>query len=255
MPLTVVLPVFRNGPFLEELHGRLQTVMRTCATDYRLIFVNDASPDDSLEILERIARRDQRTLVIDLDRNVGQQKAILMGLSFSRGHWTILLDADLQDPPEAIPDLLVAAQRGEHAALFAGRSGRHTPAGRLLTSRLFKGLLHRLTGVPETAGLFVVIRDDLRRFLLQFPTDLPLVTAMIGLSGLPMGVIPVPRRPRPMGRSAYSGFRRLLLGLGALGLVLVHRLKPHGIPCLERPGALPLFRVIGPGGAEGGRPD
>jgi glycosyltransferase involved in cell wall biosynthesis len=154
--------------------------------------------------------------VLALERNVGQHAAVMIGLAFSRGDWTVILDADLQDPPEAIPRLLAAAGPGT-AAVFAGRRGAYESPSRLAASRLFKLLLHLAAGVPRDAGLYVALRRDAVDGLLRLQTDRPFVTAMIGCLGLEMVSVPVERAVRPIGGSAYSLLGRLRLATRAFG--------------------------------------
>ena len=115
--LSIVMPVFRNAPFLEELHRRISNVVDDAGLTAELVFVNDACPEGSADVLEAIAQSDPRVSVISLDRNVGQQNAVLQGLAVTRGKQVVVLDADLQDPPEAIPRLL-AELESESAAAF-----------------------------------------------------------------------------------------------------------------------------------------
>ena len=106
--------------------------------------------------------------------------AVLTGLSEARGTRCVVLDADLQDPPEAIPDLL----GHDYSAVLAGRRGDYAPPGRLFTSALYRRLLTRLSGVPLDAGMFFAIaQEDVRR-LLDLRISKASLVAMIGLSGI-----------------------------------------------------------------------
>ena len=107
-----------------------------------IIFVDDASPDDSALVLITLARTDPTVVVLSLPRNAGQHRAVLRGLALARGD-VVVMDADLQDAPEAIPSLLDKMDEG-FAAVFAGRRGNFTPWPRHLTSRAFKYVLHLL---------------------------------------------------------------------------------------------------------------
>ncbi len=209
--VSVVIPVYRNADTLSSLYQRVRQMLETQELTYEVVFVDDACPDGSLPALEELARADPRVGVLALERNVGQHRAVLAGLSCARGEWVVVLDADLQDPPEAIPALLAKAREG-YAAVFAGRRGRYESPARLLTSRLFKWLLHKASGVPPDAGLYVVLNREMVERLLAMRGPSPFVVAMIGCAGLPMASIPVERSPRPGGRSAYSFRGRLRSG-------------------------------------------
>ena len=223
--VSVIAPVYRNADSLDELHRRLVAVLEGLGRPFELVFVDDASPDDSGRVLRRLADADARVRVLTLVRNEGQHCAVLRGLAAARGDDLIVLDSDLQDPPEAIPSLLAAADSGV-AAVFAGRRGSYESAGRLRTSHLFKRVNRLLCGVPVDAGLFVLLRRPLVERLLELSGPPPHVVSMIGLSGLRMHSIPVERAKRPLGSSAYSARRRFAAATRALGWGLLWRWSP-----------------------------
>jgi glycosyltransferase involved in cell wall biosynthesis len=227
--VSVVLPVYRNAAALRELHARLCRTLGAERVSYELVFVDDACPEDSLAVLAELAQSDAHTVVLALERNVGQQRAVMAGLEYARGTCVVVMDADLQDPPEAIPALLGELQRG-YAAVFAGRRGRYESPSRLLTSRVFKRLRSLLSRVPPDAGLFVALRRDLVERLLAFDAPQPFIVAMIGCTGLPLRSIPVERAVRPSGTSAYSTWQRLKLGCLTLGWTVVWRLRGGAAP-------------------------
>lgn len=213
--LSVIVPVYRNRDSLVELHRRLTCVLKESHENYELLFVDDSCPEGSLELLRVIAASDPRLGVLALARNCGQQRAVMAGMAFARGEQVVIMDADLQDPPEAIPDLLAKSRQG-FDAVFAGRRGNYESTCRLLTSRLFKRLLHHTCGVPADAGIFVVLSRDAARRLVRLREASPGVVAMIGCAGVTMASIPVERSPRENGKSAYSATQRLRAGTGPL---------------------------------------
>lgn len=217
--ISVVVPVYRNAETLDELHRRVRDVLEAGSLEYEMVFVDDACPEGSLTVLEEVVRRDPRVTVLALRRNVGQQLAVLAGLAQARGTWVVVMDADLQDPPEAIPRLLTTIQEG-FGAVFAGRRGRHEPVFRWLTSHLFKWILHIVCGTPTDAGLYVAMSHAMVERLLAFDEPGPSVVAMVGCAGLPVTSIPVRRARRSDGRSAYSEWKRLKMSLLALTWIL-----------------------------------
>jgi hypothetical protein len=134
------------------------------------------------------------------------------------------MDADLQDPPEAIPALLAVAREG-YSGVFATRRGRYESRRRLLTSKVFKRALHALCAVPIDAGAFVALDRALVDELVAVRGGGPSIVAMIGCSRRPIASVPVARDRRPEGRSAYSSWRRLRSGTEALAWVLRRRLR------------------------------
>ncbi len=109
--ISVILPVYQNAETLEGLHQQLCLVLEPWQP-YELLFVDDACPANSLAVLEELAQRDGNVAVVALECNVGQHQAVLTGLAYSRGESVIIMDADLQDPPAAIPVLLTKLQEG-----------------------------------------------------------------------------------------------------------------------------------------------
>lgn len=209
--VSVIVPVYGNASTLRELAARIASVL----TDYELLFVNDASPDDSAEVLSTLEAR-----VVTHDHNRGQNAAVLTGFSHAHAATLVVLDADLQDPPEAIPELLRRKAESGAAIAFASRVGDYAGGGRMFTSRLYKRILSRLTSVPQGAGLFVALdRDVAMRVAAMAPV--PSIVAALGLLRVKTIAVPVARATRD--GSAYSGFARLRLACRTLAWVLTHR--------------------------------
>ena len=217
--VSVVVPVYGNADTVRVLHEEVRRVLRSIDLTHEIIFVNDACPFGSLAVLQQLAATHRDVKVAALERNVGQHRAVLFGLAQARGGCAVIMDGDLQDPPEAIPRLLDELKKGR-AAVFAGRRGRYQSSGRLLTSRAFKTLLHQLSGVPADAGMYVALNRAMIDHLVARRETHPFVVAMIGTSGLPCSSIPVSRATRPSGRSHYSSWMRLRAGLSAVGIAL-----------------------------------
>jgi polyisoprenyl-phosphate glycosyltransferase len=208
--ISIVAPVYKNAEFLGELATRVRS---SVACSYELILVNDASPDGASAVISVLARRDSAICGVELSRNVGQQRAVLAGLRQSRGDWVIVLDADLQDPPEAIPTLLASGRAG-YEAVFAGRCNMYQSLGRMFTSRLYKAIQCVVCGVPRDAGMYVALsRNGVERVLGLAGSDGLSLVAMIGFSGLSSTSVAVPRAKRATGRSAYSHSRRFVVAI------------------------------------------
>jgi glycosyltransferase involved in cell wall biosynthesis len=183
-----------------------------------LLFVDDASSDRSVDVLRTAAQRHPQVAVLTLKRNAGQHAALAAGIdSANPGSILVTLDADLQDPPEAIPQLVAAVEQGAGVA-WARRRGRYDRAGRMLTSLLHKELLsllapgkhHLRTGTycafsPEVAE---AVRKHPRRAL-SIPTTLACAAGSARL-------IDVPRLPRTEGKSGYSAIDRIGHGMATL---------------------------------------
>lgn len=231
--VSVVIPVYRNADTLAELHRRLAGAVGGGRT-LEVVFVDDACPAGSLAVLRTLARADGRVGVVALAANVGQNRAVLTGLRYARGEVVVVMDADLQDPPEAVP-LLLDALAGGPGAVFAGRRGSYQSAARMASTRLFRWVLHHLSGrrLPRDAGLFVAMSAALAERLARSADPHPYVVGMIGRAGVPVRSVPVARQPNPQGRSGYSGWKRLRLAAHAFRAFLLPRSRADAGPAVR----------------------
>ncbi|MDR7574025.1 MAG: glycosyltransferase family 2 protein [Armatimonadota bacterium] len=212
--ISLVIPVFRNRETLRPLYARLRSVLDGAGWSWELIAVHDACPEGSLNVLRELAARDPRIRILDLPRNVGQHRAIWIGLHETRGRYVVVMDADLQDPPEAIPLLRKALEEAQGRALviFAGRRGRYERLDRMLTSWLFKRALHWICGAPVDAGTFCLMEGRVAEALRRWDAPEPHLPTLLACAGFPARVVPIHRSPRPAGRSAYTTGMRWRLG-------------------------------------------
>jgi polyisoprenyl-phosphate glycosyltransferase len=222
--VAVVVPVYGNAATLRPLAGRLGAAL--AGRDWRLRLVVDASPDDSLAVAEALAAADRRIRVTGLAVNVGQHAALARGLAAeSDADAWVCLDADLQDPPEAVPLLLDELAAGDVAAVFAGRRGRYESRMRRLTGTLHRRVAARLTGLPADAGAFLAMDARVRAAVLEAMTAeaAPSVVLGVARARLPVASVPVVRDVRTVGRSAWTARARLRQSVRSLGWALSRR--------------------------------
>ena len=125
MKLEIIIPIFNEESTIEELHNRVSAVCdRLNDFSWRILYVNDGSDDDSLNLLLEKYRNDPRVCVTDLSRNFGHQSAIAAGLASSEGDAVILMDGDLQDPPEVIQDIVKKWVDGAQIVIAERQIGR-----------------------------------------------------------------------------------------------------------------------------------
>jgi len=134
--ISVVIPVYNCAEFLYELYGRLVNTLDQIDRNFEIIMVNDASPQNDWEIIKELANKDPRVKGLNLSRNFGQHYAITAGLDCTNGDWVIVMDGDLQDPPEEITKLYIGAQQG-FDVIFGRRSMRQDSMGKKLMSKSF----------------------------------------------------------------------------------------------------------------------
>ncbi len=228
--LTVVIPIYKSRQLLRELHQHVSQALDAIESTSEILFVDDACPDKSLEILLDLAKSDARVGVIALSENVGQHEAVLTGLRYARGANVIVMDGDMQDSPDAIRLLLKQLVADKYEVVFAGRRGRYESRPRLLTSRIFKRLLHFSSGVPADAGMFMAMNRSVVTQLNAMQGPQPFVVAMVGCTNARMISIPIDRQVRSIGKSAYSFMGRLRSARRAFLWVLAWKLGKVGIP-------------------------
>lgn len=139
--VSVVVPVYGCATCLDVLHERLTTVLSALVASYELVFVDDRSPDNAWARLRELTAKDPVVRAYRLSRNFGQHAAITAGLAQSRGRWVVVMDCDLQDPPEEIPRLLARAREG-FDIVFALRKQRKHSLFRRLAAQIFFALMN-----------------------------------------------------------------------------------------------------------------
>ncbi|MCW2683584.1 MAG: putative Glycosyl transferase [Blastococcus sp.] len=222
--VSVVVPVYGNADTLRPLAARLAAAL--AGRTWRLRLVIDASPDDSVAVAGALVAEDARIVGTFLTVNVGQHAALAEGLAAEPDAdvW-VCLDADLQDPPEAVPLLLDRLAVGDVGAVFAGRRGRYESLPRRLTGSVHRWMAARLTGLPPDAGAFLAMTPAVRAAVLTAVADegAPSVVLGVARAGVPVTSVPVVRERRSVGRSAWTGRARLRQSARSLSWALRHR--------------------------------
>lgn len=154
--LSVVIPVFNEAPNLRGLAARLTPLLASCSASFEVIFVDDGSLDSTLDVLRALHDADSRLVALSFSRNFGKEIAIAAGLDHARGRAVVIMDADLQHPPEVVP-LFVEKWREGYKNVYGQRTDRATdPRMRSLLTRLFYNLIDQFGDVslPHGAGDF-----------------------------------------------------------------------------------------------------
>lgn len=219
--LSVIVPVYRSEDILPETHRRLSETLRGFGPEleHEIIFVNDGSPDRALEVLRRIAASDPRVRVISLSRNFGHQVAITAGLDEARGDAAVIIDDDLQDPPEAIRDM-VAKWREGYQVVHGVRSER---SGETVFKRWSAAAFYRVmqwlsdTPLPLDSGDFRLIDRVVMDALVSMREESRYVRGMVAWTGFRQCEITYAREARFAGTGNYTMSRMLKLAAdGAL---------------------------------------
>jgi glycosyltransferase involved in cell wall biosynthesis len=165
--LSIVSPVYRAEACIDELYQRLTMVLRHLPDTYEIILVEDGSPDQSWERIKHLATQDSHIVALQLSRNFGQHNAIAAGLSASRGQYTVVMDCDLQDPPEVIPQLLEQAKAGVDI-VYTRHTIRVDSTFKQRTSRIFFLIVNTLSpssAVPGQGSFSLISRQVVDEYL------------------------------------------------------------------------------------------
>lgn len=196
----MVAAVHNNAATLPELCRRIRDSVPGC----EIVLVDDASTDASREVMGRL-----EVDSVALPARQGQSEAIRQGLARASGRWCCVLDADLQDPPEALPLMIARLRRGDVDVVFSTRDGR-----RRLSSRLFRRSMRLLyPTLTSRACLCFAAGAEAAAAVVRQATAGDYLVAIIGVLGLRTAQVRVARAPRPGGGSGYPGWRRTRHGL------------------------------------------
>lgn len=211
--LSVVLPVYNNGKVLASLSQRIQKALDS-KLRYEIIFVNDASRDNSLDEMKRLCSAEPGWRYLNNEINQGQNRSLIRGMRHTRGELVAVMDADLQDPPECLPNLMKIIN-GSTEAAFLLREGNYQTSLRMLTSKLFKSIIQFMTGLDNRAGNYFVITKSLAEHILRINIHHPVLPIMVFRKSRGTGFFRA-KRNHNLGQSNYSTISRFKYAYRAL---------------------------------------
>jgi polyisoprenyl-phosphate glycosyltransferase len=203
--LSVVVPVYNEQESVPELYGRLTAALSGVVRSFEVVLVDDGSTDHSWEIIRELAARDGRVKGLSFSRNFGHQMAFTAGLDHADGDAVVIMDADLQDPPELLPELLARWREG-YDVVYAVRARRHgETAFKLFTAAAFYRLLRRLTRVdiPVDTGDFRLMSRKAVEAFRRMPERHRFTRGMVAWLGFRQVGVPYARAARHAGETKY----------------------------------------------------
>lgn len=210
MKISIVSPVFKAEKVVGELVSRVVLEVEKITDDFEIILVEDGSPDNSWEEIERNCKKDKRVKGIKLSRNFGQHHAITCGLDFCKGDWTVVMDCDLQDLPEEISKLYKKAQEG-YDVVLARRGKRKDSLLKQIENWLFYTVFNYLTGMnyDNQVGGFRILSKRVVEHLRFMREQHRFFNGLVEWMSFPTAYVDVMHGERFEGKSAYT-FRKLL---------------------------------------------
>jgi dolichol-phosphate mannosyltransferase len=208
--LSAVIVCYRDAPAVPIMHERLTTVFQKIGVDYEIIFVNECSPDNAAEVLAELAARDKKVTVINHARNFGAQNAFTSGMRIATGDAVILLDGDLQDPPELIEPFFQKWQEG-YDVVYGIRVKRDTTLFLKIAYKAFYRVFRKLSyiSMPLDAGDFSLIDRRVVDALNSLPENNRFLRGLRAWVGFKQTGVPYVRPERMFGRTTNSLFRNL----------------------------------------------
>lgn len=216
--LSIVAPIYNEADNLSELYRRVCEVMDSTGESWELLLVNDGSTDASAEFIQQLASQDGRVRPIIFARNFGHQIAVTAGLDYSRGQAVVIIDADLQDPPEVILDLITKWREG-FEVVYAIRSEREGEGWfKLVTASLFYRMIVKITDVkiPLDAGDFRLLDRTVVNVLNQMRERHRFLRGMSAWVGFRQVGVPYKRAARLAGETKYPFRKMFRLAINAI---------------------------------------
>ena len=237
--VSIVIPMYYEEEVARECYEKVSNVLKSLKDkyDYEIIFVNDGSKDKTLEILENIAKDDKKAKIISFSRNFGHQAAVTAGLKEVSGDAIVIIDADLQDPPELIPQMLELWKQGNEVIYGKRKTRKGESAFKLLTAKMFYKTLNALSDVeiPKDTGDFRLVDRKVVDVINSLPEHNKFLRGLFSWVGFKQEAYEYERQERYAGKTKYPLKKMLKLAsdgiisfstkplklVGALGIVSI----------------------------------
>lgn len=211
--LSVVVPICSEEPIIPEFYARLKAVLSGLgeALDHEIVFVDDGSRDRSLAVLKELARSDGRIRVLSFSRNFGHQFAITAGLDHASGDAAVIIDGDLQDPPEVIPQMVGKWREGCKVVYGVREKRQGENPLKLLTAKLFYRIIRSLsdTDLPLDAGDFRLLDGQVVNVLKSIREENRYIRGLVSWAGFRHCGLPYRRDPRYAGKTKFT-FKKMV---------------------------------------------
>lgn len=218
MDISVIIPVYNEEDNIPHLYAKLSKVLANYELSYELLFVNDGSKDNSINAIKDLAETDPAVKYVDFSRNFGHQVAVTAGLEHSSGGSVVIIDADLQDPPELIIDLYKKYKEG-FQVVYARRKNRQGESFlKKFTAKLFYRILSKVTNVniPLDTGDFRIMDRKVVEVLKKMPEQQKFLRGQISWVGFRQTYIEYDRQERFAGKTGYTYSKMIRFALDGI---------------------------------------
>ncbi len=218
--ISLVVPMYYEEKVVEECYKRLTEVLSKIEKyDYEIIFINDGSKDKTLELLEEIAKKDENVKILSFARNFGHQSAVTAGLKYVSGDVIVIIDADLQDPPELIPDMLKYWEEGNQVIYGKRKSREGESAFKLFTAKMFYKTLNAMSDVeiPKDTGDFRLVDREVVDVINSLPEHNKFLRGLFSWVGFKQMPYEYERKERFAGETKYP--LKKMLKLASDGII------------------------------------
>ena len=215
--ISVVSPVYRGEKMVGELVRRNVEALKTITDDFEIILVNDASPDNSWFEIENECKKSPKIKGLNLSRNFGQHYAIMAGLNYASGEWVVVMDCDLQDRPEEIPNLYAKAMDG-YDIVFARRKNRKDGWFKRMTGKVHHAVFDWLSGMKTDGSVasFGIYKNCVIAEYIKMPERARSFGSLLQYVGFKRTAIDVEHAERAEGKSTYNLTRLLRLSFDVM---------------------------------------
>ena len=218
MEISVVIPLFNEEHLVGNLVERTLSVLTGITRDFEILFVDDGSKDGTMDRLIEARKTDARIKILELSKNFGHQAAFSAGLTFAKGRFVVMMDGDLQDPPELIPVMYRMLLSDEYDVIFGKRTNKPNLKGRNLLALSFHKSFKRFSGFPdiENVGNYSAMNRDALTALLQFTESIRYLPGLRHFIGFRQGFVEYRREERYQGKSKMKYSNLLTLSSDAI---------------------------------------
>ena len=210
--VSLIIPMYYEEEVAEECYSRVKSVLNNLSNyEHEILFINDGSKDKTLEILETIANKDKKVKVLSFSRNFGHQCAVTAGLQYVTGDAIVIIDADLQDPPELIPDMLKLWESGNEVIYGKRKTRDGESKFKLLTAKMFYKTLNALSDVeiPKDTGDFRLVDRKVVEVINSLPEHNKFLRGLFSWVGFNQTPFEYERKERFAGKTKYP-FKKMI---------------------------------------------